>query len=456
VTTARQENARTLAAALGRTEADVERLLDTAVLVTAAPGGERLAGYIAALLARTLTHVQRQPDGGIAPAAEIVVGRASPRTSAPAIAVGVDGFRLEVRDGPATGLGDSSRKIIELVAACYAAAAGVHRALGVELPVPLRMPIESDLRQLYGANVMRLDERIDLGTCFMAGAGAIGNAVALGLSALDVHGEVHICDPDDASDGNLNRCWWFGPDDLDEPKAERLVLRAQPALPGVRLIAHSQTLRDAVKDGDDTPPTTLIVAVDSRRARRNLQNEMPRQVFDASTTGITEIVLHFNQTLSDHACMSCIYHEAPDEAAHEAHVADALGVDIAAVRTNFVSADAARVIAGKYSQLDAGRLEGLAYDSLFKELCGKGELKTGTADRVLAPFAFVSVLAGVMLAIEIAMRAGSSADPADYNYWRLSPWGAPFARMRELRAKRAGCEFCDNPVLRSVVKSVWG
>jgi hypothetical protein len=184
---------------------------------------------------------------------------------------------------------------------------------------------------------------------------------------------------------------------------------------------------------------------------------MPRRVFDASTTGITEVVLHFNSASSRMACLSCVYHEAHDETAHERHVADALGVTVADVRTNFVSAAASRKIAGKYSSLEPAELEGLAYDSLFKELCGKGELRVTATERVLAPFAFVSVLAGVMLAIEIAVRSAPSNDSTNYyNYWRLSPWAQPLVRMREARRQRAGCEFCGNDTLQSVVKQLWG
>jgi E1 N-terminal domain/ThiF family len=455
MTTAREENARTLAAALGLAELEADRLLNTAVLVTCAPGAERLGGYVRALLARTLANVQREPDATVA-AVEIIVGRTSPRTGARAISAGVDGFRIDVRDGEPTALGSASHTIVELVAACYTAAAAVHRALDAELPMPLRLPIELDLAQLYGADVGRLLERVDLGSCFMAGAGAIGNAVVLGLSTLDVHGELHVCDPDGTSEGNLNRCWWFSADDLDELKAERLVLHAQPALSHLRLIPYGCTLRDAVKTLGEVPVDTLIIAVDSRRARRNLQNEMPHRVFDASTTGITEIVLHFNEIPSADACMSCIYYEAADEAAHEAHVADALGVDVSAVRSNFISSEAARAIARKYPQLEPARLEGLAYDSLFKELCGKGELASSTAERVLAPFSFVSVLAGMLLAIEIAIRTSPSAMCRAYNYWRVSPWGPPLASMRERRAKRPGCDFCDNVILQAVVQRLWG
>lgn len=60
MTTARQENARTLAAAIGRSGVEAEHLLDAEVLITCAPSGVRLADYIEALLARTLAHVRRE------------------------------------------------------------------------------------------------------------------------------------------------------------------------------------------------------------------------------------------------------------------------------------------------------------------------------------------------------------------------------------------------------------
>jgi molybdopterin/thiamine biosynthesis adenylyltransferase len=454
--TARLENLRTLAQALGQSESEADRLLDREVVLTCSPAGERLAGYIEALLRRTLSAVTRTPLDGRSPAVEVVVGSASPRTDAPLVAVGVDGFRLGVGDGSAGRLGDCSRPIFELIAACYAAAAAVHRAVGGGLPMPLSLPIAIDFEDLYGPALSLLDRRLDLGTAFIAGAGAIGNAVVLGLSLLDVQGELHVCDPDSVSAGNLNRCWWFSDEDLDKPKAERLALRAQPGLPNVRMVTHVMTLHDALKATGDPAPSTLIVGVDSRRARRSLQNEMPRRLFDASTTGITEFVLHFNELPADNACMSCIYYESPDEAAHEAHVADALGVDLAEVQTNFVSARAARAIATKYPALVPSELEGLAFDSLFKTLCGKGELRTSEEERVLAPFAFVSVLAGVLLAFEIAMRGGPRGSAPPYNYWRLSPWGPPLKRMREQRPRRAGCEFCGDEVLQGVVRKQWG
>lgn len=126
MTNARQENARTLAAALGRSEAEVEHLLDATVLITCAPGDDRLATYIETLLGRTLSNVRREPDSP--PTVELVVGPAMPRSTAPVIGVGVADYRVEVRDG-IVALGTSARPIVQLVAACYAAAAAVHTAV---------------------------------------------------------------------------------------------------------------------------------------------------------------------------------------------------------------------------------------------------------------------------------------------------------------------------------------
>jgi hypothetical protein len=457
MTTARQENARTLASLLGLDEGRADALLDATAVITATIEGERLAHDIGALLARTLSKVSYDVDPQSKPTIEVVVGTATPRTDALRIGVGVSGYGLDVRDG-ASALGTKAlHRLVELLAAGYASAAAVHRALGLALALPLRLPIEINLADLYGSSIKRLHQRLDLGVAYLAGAGAIGNAAILGLSTLDVHGELHVCDRDNVSDGNLNRCWWFVADDRGKKKCAQLVAHAQPAMEGLRLFPRDGTLKDAFKADGEIPIETMIVAVDSRRARRSLQSEMPHRVYDASTTGIDEFVLHSNEIPSDYACMSCIYYEDALEAAHEAHVADLLGVDRVVVRATFISPEAARIIVAKYPHLELASVEGQACDTLFKQLCARGELKGGgDAERVLAPFCFVSVLAGLYLAIEVALRAHLGSAPPTYNFWRLSPWAAAVARLREQRAKRPDCEFCAKQVLEVVVSRLWG
>ena len=47
-------------------------------------------------------------------------------------------------------------------------------------------------------------------------------------------------------------------------------------------------------------------------------------------------------------------------------------------------------------------LIGKAFDSLFRELCAQQALLTPSGEQILAPFAFVSNLAGALLALELA------------------------------------------------------
>ena len=462
MTTAAGENARTLAAALGIGEDEAAELLDATILVTVdeTEGGRALAESLRALLVRTVGGVVWSTAEHASPTAEVIVGRAKKQSAAPGIWVQLDGRRATItREEPTSTAGDGrAHRILISLAACYATGAAVRLAVGDAIPFPANYPIRVDLDELLGADVDILDGETDIGTVYLAGAGAIGNGFLLGLAAFDVCGELHICDPDHVSDGNLNRCVWFTTDDLGEYKAQRLVLRAQSALAPLKLVPHEVRL-------DEVPEAKaggawlrrLVVGVDSRRARRNLQNEMAHEVFDASTTGIAEVVLHFHSLpTEDEACMSCIYHEAPDELAHEAHVAELLGVDVAEVRTNFVGPDAAHRIAERYPHLDAAAIVGLAYDSLFKQLCGQAALKT-TADRqVLAPFGFVSALGGVVLAIELIRRIRKGEISRPFNYWRISPWTSPVLRLRVVRPSRPDCEFCSNDVLQTVVRQLWG
>jgi hypothetical protein len=371
------------------------------------------------------------------------------------VGVCASGYKFIVdNDNCAFGESEPAHPIVEMLAACYAAAAAVHRAVGAA-DIPLRLPVTCNVLELVGGDEGVLTEPVSIGRTYLAGAGAIGNGVLLGFSGLAVHGELHVCDPDTVSEGNLNRCVWFTRADIGSFKADRLARNAQPLLPSVQVVPHKCTLQKVGKPEGGAWLERLIVAVDSRRARRTLQNELPHHVFDASTTGIEEVVLHFNQSPTERACLSCIYWETQEESAHERHVADSLGVTPEDVRSGLITEAAACAIVLRYSNLSSEHLVGLAYDSLFKQLCGQGALKTAADKQVLAPFAFVSVLAGVLLAIECARRMRSNATEVPFNYWRVSPWASPLERTREMRGKRNGCEFCYNTVIKDVVRSLW-
>jgi hypothetical protein len=408
------ENARTLAAALGINEGRAAALLDITILVTANPkelAGTWLAQFLEALLSRTVASVLAKPQPDVRHAVEVVVGGAKPVGVGPILRVEISSEQIVIGTERASECGTADvHPVLLLLGACYAAACTIKLAIGEALPMQVSTPLVIKFADVLGKGFDPYD-RFEIGTAYLAGAGAVGNGFLFALKLFDVGGELNVADADKADEGNLNRCVWFSEADVDKNKAERLVELAQPYFSRLRLRAHPVMLQK-VPAGHGGGPwlERLIVGVDSRRARRNLQNEFPHEVYDASTTDIREVVLHFNRLPNEGlACMSCVYALEKVEQAHERHVAESLGVSLAEVQQIFVSSTSARKICERYTHLKAQEIEGTAYDSLFKQVCAEGALKASEDRQIFAPFSFVSVLAGVYLAVELLRRVSIPA-----------------------------------------------
>jgi molybdopterin/thiamine biosynthesis adenylyltransferase len=292
---------------------------------------------------------------------------------------------------------------------------------------------------------------------YLAGAGAIGNGFLYALRHFDVRGTLYVADPKKVTSGGLNRCLFFSPEDVDHPKASRICEIIKPHFPKLVLVPVNGTLGEARKSrGKDSLIQRLVVSVDSRRARRSLQAELPGEVFDASTTNISEVVLHFNRQPTDLACLCCIYPENERERKHEENIADAFGVSLEDVRSGYITEIVARRICNKYPECKPEDLTGRAFDTVYKELCGVGALRNSQGQQVLAPFSFVSVLAGAYLAIEFAIRLRYKNALNRFNYWRASPWHNPNLLLRQTRSRDLKCEFCSKPSLRRILQETWG
>jgi hypothetical protein len=453
---ARLENARTLASALSLSADQAGELLRLSVLITADPNDKTAlvtASEAAELLRRTIERVDKEP-GASTPTIEIVIGAAPARSSARHLYVAISDQRLSIsREETGSAHCADLPGLWALVCACYVTGAALSLALSQEplfgSPVPLHVEFEQLglLRQIF-------DRPLDLDVAYMAGAGAIGNGFLWAARHVEIAGTLHIVDDDQVSSGNLNRQVWFGKDDIGKFKATKLAELAQPRFPHLKLESREARLQDLPERSEGPWLKKLLVAVDSRRARRALQNEFPGEVFDASTTDIREIVVHHNRQVTDSACMSCIYEPDQEETSREAHIAEHFGVSVDEVRSERITEAAAEVIASRFAGLDKAALVGTAYDSLFKRLCAEAALKTSEGKRVLAPFAFVSVLAGALLLIEMFRQA--SPHTTRTNYWRLSPWHPPLSRRRVLRPKQPACAFCSNEIMTAVNRGLWG
>lgn len=452
---ARDENAKALGKLLGLDDEEAAGLLEMTVLVRAAPDGasQAIGRDVVDLLKRTVGAVNVAGNG---PASvEVAVGDVSSAGPWPVVQVGVTCAEIIITsdDVPEHDGAAKIPKIVLLIAACYAAGMAVRLGLQRAFPLPytntICLPVDGLLR---GSDFTCPP---DLGKFYVAGAGAIGNGLLWALARVDVRGELHVVDPKRVTAGNLGRCLWFEDEDIGRPKAESLVARAQPAMPGTKLVPRVGRVQDLSERSDGPWLKRLVVAVDSRRARRGLQEELPREVFDASTTGIEEVVMHFNQALVDRACLSCVYLEDAIEAAHERHVAEMLGVFVDDVREHYIGTDAALRMAARHPQLDPAQLIGRAYDTFFKALCATGQLGVDEGRTILAPFAFVSVLAGAYLALELVLRSSSADVTGPFNYWRASPWTSPVFELQALRPARPKCETCGNAMIRATVSQLW-
>lgn len=459
----RIENARTLASLLNIGSDEAAPLLDIAVAVTfddADAQAHRVALFLVDILSRTVSKVTLN-DRNPVPAVEIVIGRAPAQLACSVrLQVTPEYIRIGGAALPAP-IDVAADPILLLAASCYASGVGLRVALASQQLVitapPLEFGLTIPITAILGTERSWLSRDTVLADTYLAGAGAIGNGFLYALPQLRVRGKLTIVDPDTVSDGNLNRCVWFTEADIDDHKATRLAEYAQRHLSGLELIPKVGTLQALGKEQSDFRwLRRLIVAVDSRRARRRLQTEVPGEVFDASTTGVAEIVLHHHVQPTDRACLSCIYNETANELARESHMAEALGVELADIKRHFVSVDAARRIRTKYPDVPADELEGKAFDSIFKALCSEGRLLSADHRQVLAPFGFVSVLAGTYLAIEFCRRSVLGPAAHDFNYWRVSPWAPPVNDLKQLRGRHDACEFCSNRPLLTAAKRLWG
>lgn len=451
---AKKENRLTLSNLLNIEEDSADKILNAPILITGSEESPNIAQYIKTLLNRTFDQIHFSPLNKTDYKCEVVIGSCQKKTNHPSVFVGqtLDSKLATSCVRKCDAITENVHPFLLFVLSCYCSALVLKTVIGKGLPVTVRDEILINAEELVQEPKVFTSE-VDLGEAYLAGAGAIGNSFLYALSTFKVKGKLTICDPDFVSGGNLNRCLFFTDDDITKKKVDALIEHSQKLFPYLKLIPFPHELSKAPeKEVSHTWLKKLIVAVDSRRARRTLQNEIPGEVFDASTTGIIEAVVHHHkQPLKGKACLGCIYYKEQLEQAHEKHVAEVLGVSIAQVNELFVDEKAALLIGKKYF-LSPNNLIGVAYDTLFKQFCGEGKLQTPEDKQVLAPLAFVSGLAGALLAL-ILMERHLQQDK--YNYWKVSPWSNPNYRMQRNYSTNEKCEFCNNPTYSKIASELW-
>jgi hypothetical protein len=291
---------------------------------------------------------------------------------------------------------------------------------------------------------------IDVGECWLLGAGAVGCAILWALRDLPVTGRLNVVDPKRVTAGNLNRQVLFNESDVGRWKADAAVARAIALLPALELVPHVKTFQTAFAG---RPISRVLVGLDSREVRQEVQRELPVEVFDASTTGALEVLFHYNHVSEQRACLECVYPTRTDKLAQSRHVAEGLGLTLDEVQAPFITGDVAEKLAASFPHLKANELMGRAISSVYRENCAAAVLRSSGGEQFLAPFAFVSILAGTLLAMHLVSRLQGMSAP--YNLWPVSAWASPLTHAQELRTQRDGC-FCTSTTYRRVADRRWG
>jgi molybdopterin/thiamine biosynthesis adenylyltransferase len=445
-----QENERTLARLLGIGEDQAAKRLAQTVAITAGDGvAARFGMELTEQLAPTIANGVGACD------IEVVIGAAPAREAPKRVFITLDADSVTLSNAapsqiaPATDL----HGLQILIGACYAASFVFARLLGGIEQAPDIDPFVIRFDAL-GATRTVLETPIYLADTALVGAGGVANGFLRAARYLDMRGELTVVDPKAVGKGNPNRCYYFGGGDVDCAKAERLCANAQKDFPNMKLQPKVGTFAELVKSKGRI--RRAITTADSRPARRSIQKELPLEVLDASTTDVSEIIVHSHREPNPGACLACIYKHIPDELARARDIASGLGIDLEDVTSGALINEAvAQKIVSKHPGLNPEHLIGMAFDSLFKQLCAEQALLSPTGAQVLAPFAFVSNLAGALLALELARFDSGIADNEGMNYLFLSPWAPPHARVRRYRPRDLDCEFCSQPETHVVWLAVW-
>lgn len=448
----REENERMLATALGLEQEEAAKRLGKSVAITVADNitAQRLAHEVREQLARTI-HISNEGEADI----EVSIGRLAAGHSKNVLYVDVDECALRVSakaaDHQSRAELDSFRTTF---AGCYAVAPILRNVLALENLgyIPSRDPFVVRFDSL-GIPDDIFDRPLVLENSALAGAGAVGNGFLRALRHLPVSGVLGIVDPKRRGVGNANRCLYFREDEPEGPKAGILSHRARSDFPNLELEPFVGTFSDYVRAKGRV--RQAIVGTDSRRVRRAIQADLPWEVVDASTTDIREIIVHSHRQPTDNACLACIYRHVREEQAREQEIARGLGIEVEDVAQGLITPAVAAKIVEKHRDLDREEIVGVAFDSLFKKRCAEQKLLTPAGVQVLAPFAFVSNLAGAYLALELARLARNGDQPMRPNYMFASPWAPPSLRTRLIRPKDGECGFCANARSRPALFAVW-
>lgn len=302
-----------------------------------------------------------------------------------------------------------------------------------------------------------------IGQVHLAGAGAIGNGLLWTLARLpNVRGKIHVIDPEQIDLGNLQRYVLTTSDSPTQLKTE--LAEKAFANSSLTIESHPVTWGTYLAARRDYGIDTVAVALDSGRARIEVQGSLPRQIFNAWTQrenlGVSRHLDFLNTP-----CLACLYlpdGEVPHEDAEIARSLKMTGPEAlmeirvllhtgSPLSLEFVARAAA--LAGKDPSTLASFV-GQPLRNLYSgAVCGGLllDLSGSASPAAEVPMPFQSALAGIMLAAELVAAEFAPSRPTTTTLNLLRPFPAYLSFPRE---KRSDC-VCADAVFCKVYDNKW-
>ena len=394
--------------------------------------------------------------------------------SVPSIYLSFDGWRCTVaRNGAVGPLVSSSIPFGGLAGACFAVAevfkillagsAGAEYQARFIARQVLRWSfdvwsMERILENEGGGRSLAVGPRelpaVSVDGVLQVGAGAVGNAAALGFrETLALVGMLPVLDGKTVDEKNLNRCYYFTEATIGQPKAQ--VLEAEASQEQWRI--KGVTREFASYDGANR--FAILSTVDNNQVRHVMQEALPAYLVQGSTKGTT-LAVSVHTAVDGRSCLICRHPDRHSGLARRRPLT-------VAEASNLTGLDQTVITGGRFGDctgitdalLEKLRQTSRDIEGAFRrmrsdglDLCGAiGDLRTrfgvSYAPRE-ASVPFVSVLAGVLASAEVVklllMRQGVRGVPVLDNVLVMD-LAVNYARNESLAFRelpRADCPLC--------------
>ena len=394
----------------------------------------------------------------------VIVGEAEWKHAGEKLYVGSEGWIAHLSRNKPQSCGQSEIPFGAAAAACIASA-NVFRFIFRDALPEADLDGEIDF-SLWDYDATRSEPPygpFSVGEVHLAGAGAIGNGLLWTLARLpNVSGKIHVIDPEQIDLGNLQRyvlTTHDSPTQLKTQLAEKTFANAS-----LKIESHSVKWGTYLAMRGDYEIDTVAVALDSGRARIEVQGSLPRRIFNAWTQrenlGVSRHLDFLNKP-----CLACLYlpdGEVPHEDAEIALSLKMPGPEAlmeirlllhtgAPLSPEFVERVAA--LAGKDPAALASFVDQPLRNLYSGAVCGGLllDLSGPASPAAEVPMPFQSALAGVMLAAELVAAEFEPSRPTTTTLNLLRPFPPYLSFPRE---KRSGC-VCADAVFCKVYDNKW-